>query len=826
MRHKVLTTVLLAAGCFVSSAAAAQDIDLAVGGAGTIWTGTAAGARAGVALDQGAVSQGATASRRDLIVGAPGGPSLAGKVHIIFSGAIPSGEVSLSSAHTVLNGSAVGDGFGTATAVGSITVTERPTDVYPKNLVVGAPGTLANRGAVYVYAGGFQPGNVIATTSAIVRILGRPGDRLGETLATGDLNFDGYREVIIGAPGTGRIYVIAGGPSLTGTIDLTVQSAALTFDYPGLGVSLAAGDVTGDSIYDVVVGHPAANAVHVLKGRNGSMPPAAFDMSFSGIDGGDNAGFAIRLPFVDNDDRIRDIVIGAPGGDGPGNSRADAGEVYVFFGGAHLGGGSLATANATFYGAEANGRMGALLGSGDINRDTPNDIVMGAPNGHGGAGRLYVYYGRDRGAIMGADFATVAPSRGILGDPAAGTIASVFVWEVTGEGARDVIIGTPARNGNTGAVYFVISPRLDLATTTVSLNGHQGIVSSAPIGVTNISNIAITWQTSADKPWLSATPSGSTSASTPGTLVVSANGQGLKPGTHTGTVTVTSTSEHLTMLRTIEVTFQVAETQPSPAVDATAGFPSGNRYKLLWRHNVDNWLGFWHMNGVSLEFTSSLSINRQTDTAWQIAAMGDLNGDGHKDIVWRHTAGGIAAWMLNDTQVIQTSFLSVASADTSWKIRGAGDLDGDGRADLVWQNATSGDLAVWYMNGTQVVASSLLSIPRGAAGWVVQAVGDVNGDRRADLLWRNMTSGDLAVWYMTNSAVTETRLLSIPGVADMNWNVVATEDVNGDGKSDLIWQHSSGSVAVWTLNGHTVLSTQMMNPNGPANSAWKVAGPK
>lgn len=827
MTHRVLTMALLAAGCLLSSAAAAQDINLASGGAGSIWNGTAAGARAGVSLDQGAVSAGATSTRRDLIIGSPGGPSLAGKVHIIFGGTLPTGEVSLSSAHALFNGAAVADEFGTATAVGSITVTERPTDVYPKNLIIGAPGALSNRGIVYVYAGGFGPGSVVDTPSALVRVIGRTGDRLGTTLATADLNFDGYREIVIGAPGQGRIYVIAGGPSLSGTIDLSTQAATLTFEYPGLGVTLAAGDVTGDDIYDVVVGHPAANAVHVLKGRNGVMPPAAFDMTFSGIDSGDNAGFAIRLPFVDEDDRIRDIVIGAPGGDGPTNGRTDAGEVYVFFGGAHLGGGSLAMANATFFGAEANGRLGAVLGSGDINRDRPNDIVLGAPGGHGGAGRLYVYYGRHRGAIIpSTDFASVPASRGILGDPAAGGIASAFVWEVTGEGARDVIVGAPARNASAGSVYFVISPRLDLATNTASLVGYQDVVSTSPIGVVNISNIPITWQTSSNRPWLSATPSGSTSASTPGQVVINASGQGLKPGIYTGTVTVTSTSEHLSMFGAVDVTFEVRETQPSTATDAAGGFPPGNRYKIFWRHSVENWLGFWNMNGVSVESTASLSINRMTDTAWQVAAMGDLNGDGHKDIVWRHTDGGIAAWLLNGTQVTTTSFLSVASADPAWKIRGAGDLNGDGRADLVWQHSTSRDLAVWYMDGLSLASSALLSIPRGAAGWVIQAVGDTNGDRRADLLWRNMTSGDLAVWFMSSDTVIGTQLLSIPAVADMNWNVVATEDVNGDGRSDLIWQHANGSVAVWTLSGHTVLSTQMTNPSGPANVAWKIAGPK
>ena len=821
MRNRVLTTVLAAMGCILSGAAAAQDINLAVGGAGTILTGTAIGGRAGGSLDQGPVRQGSTPGRRDLIIGSPGSASLPGKVYILFSGTIPTGEVSLSTAHTILNGAAAADEFGTATAVGSIKILE---DVFPKNLVVGAPGALANRGIVYLYNGGFDTGNVVETTGAVLRIIGNTGDRLGASLATADLNFDGYREIVIGAPGNGRIYVIAGGPSLSGTIDLSVTAAALFFQYPGLGVSLAAGDVTGDDIYDVVVGHPDAHVVHVLKGRNGTMPPAVFDITFWAIDVGDKPGVSIRLPFINDDDRIRDIVIGAPGGDGPANDRPESGEVYVIFGGPHLVSASLATNDATFYGTEANGRLGGVMASGDINRDTPNDIVMGAPGANGGAGRLFVYYGRHSTEIRGNwDLAFTPASRGILGDPAAGGIGSAFVWEVTGEGARDVIVGTPTRN-NRGAVSFVISPRLDLVSSTATVTGFQGFVGSASVGVRNISDIPITWQTSSNRPWLTATPSGSTSASTPGDVVISAFGHGLQPGTYTGTLTVSSTSVHLAMQRTIDVTFEVRETQPTPAATPAPGVPPGNLYKLFWRHSTEGWLAFWHMNGVTVESTSPLSIQRMTDANWQVSAMGDLNGDGHKDIVWRHTGGSIAVWFLNGTQVIQTSVLTISGADPTWKIRGAGDLDGDGRADLVFQSAT-GDLAVWFMNGTTVTATRMLSIPKIAAGWNIQAVGDANNDGRADVMWRKDT-GDLAIWFMNGSTVIATYMLSIPTMADSNWSFVAAEDVDGNGTADIIWQHSNGTVATWTLNGPTVVSTRVMNPSAPASNAWRIAGPK
>ena len=814
--------------CLSGGIANAQDIDLAANGAQTIWRGTQSGAFAGASLDQGSLGGGD--NRRDLLIGAPGSASIAGKVYILFGGPLPTGDRLLSTAHVTLNGAAAGDRFGFATATGDILSPEGATI---KTLVVGAPGAMTNRGIVYVYSGGFLHGDVVPASSAVTRIIGNTGDQLGTALATGDLNNDSYREIIIGAPGTGRIYVIAGGPTLPATIDLSTTAAAWTIQYPGLGLQLAAGDVTGDGIYDVIAGHPSVNAVHVMRGRNGQMPNG-FEMTFGGIDADDGVGLAIRVGDFDADG-TRDLVIGAPGGDGPANSRVNAGEAYVLWGGPTLSGRSLINADVTFFGRDAGSRLGAVLAAGDINRDTPNDFVLGGTGARGGAGDLHVYYGRARnliGILAGSgrvvDFANELPSRSILGDTAGGTVTAALVFEVTGEGARDVIVGMSGNTSNAGAAYFTISPKLTLGTNSVSLSGFQGIVSSSPVPVRNISDIPITWQTSSNRPWLSATTSGSTSAATPGDVVIHANGQGLTPGTHTGIVTVTSTSEHLTMFATIDVTFQVRETQPSPSTPPEPGQPSGNRYRLLWRHNVDGWLAFWNMDGITLRETTSVSINQMPDTSWRIAGMGDLNGDGHRDLIWQNDANGrLAAWLLVGDTVTFTGSLSIPSlGDNGWKIRGTGDTNGDRKADLIFQH-NDGRLAVWYMNGTQVTGTTMLSIDRMPhATWHIRAVGDTNGDGLADILWHKSDTGELAVWYLNGWIVTGTHRLSIGSMTDTNWSIVGSEDVNGDGKFDIIWQHSTGSVATWYLNGHTVTATLFMNPRSANSTAWKIAGPK
>jgi hypothetical protein len=814
---------------FSTTLSTAQTLDLARGEADPIWRGVQAGARAGASLDQGAVHRGD--SRRDLIIGSPGGPGVAGAVYLVFGGTTHTGNnLPLSAASAVIHGGPPGDLFGAMTAAGNVLNVE---GTEPRTLVVGAPGALSGRGAVYVFAGGFRENDSLSIADAAATILGATGDQLGVALATADLNNDGFREVVIGAPGNGRIYVISGGAGLSGTIDLSVTSAARTIEYPGLGVNLSAGDITGDGIYDLLAGHPAANAVHVMSGRNGSIP-TAFNMTFGGIDPGDGVGRSIRLSDIDNDGRS-DIIVGAPDGDGPGNTRANAGEAYLIWGGPTVTGRSMQVADVTFYGTEVGGRLGSMLAGGDINRDSPDDLVFVLGNARAGAGSLYVYYGRSRNSIgvprgdgpRVVDFASQAPNRAILGDTAGGTITAVQVYEVTGEGARDVIVGMSGNNGGVGSVYFTISPRLTLGSTNASLSGFQGIVSSAPISVRNVSEIPITWRTSTNSSWLSATPEGSTSASAFGDVVISANGQGLAPGTHTGVVTVTSTSNHLTMFNRINVTFVVKETQPSPTAPAVPGAPPGALYNILWRHGTEGWLAFWNMNGVTMTGSSSVSINQMTDTTWRIAAFADLNGDGHRDIIWEHVGDGVlAAWFLQGNRVTSTVFLSIDRAGPGWRVMAAGDANGDGRADLFFQH-TAGSLAVWFMNGNQVIGTRFLSIDRVTdLNWSIAGAGDTNGDGKADLLWQHRTEGWLAVWRLNGHQVTSTQLLSINKMTDPNWKVVGVQDVNGDRKADILWQHAAGDVATWYLDSEIVRSTLLLNPGRVASTAWRIAGPK
>jgi Viral BACON domain/FG-GAP repeat len=587
-RMRTIGTIVLIMLGLAASPAQAQSttIDLAAGGAEQTWRGVEPGARAGLWLDQGAVS--GSDSRRDLIVGAPGDAGTVGRVYILFGGPVRSGDFTMATAEASIVGASAGDLFGSGTAAGNILNLEGQ---FPRNLVVGAPGAGGGRGAVYLFTGGFREGDSLTASNAVLTIIGNIGDQIGSAIATADLNNDGRREIIMGAPGTGRIYVINGSASLSGTIDLSAASANSIITGAGIGTVITAGDVTGDDISDLLIGVPtfsnSRGVVYLLTG--GTLPssvslPSAASATFTGIDANDLAGSSIRIADVDADGR-RDILISAPGGDGPTGSRTDAGETYIIWGTSGAPASmTLSSAPVTIFGDAPSARLGAFVTAGDINRDVWNDVVLLAPGAAGSTGQLCIYYGRNRSTIgtvqadgrRFVDFAVAGQmDRRILSDASAGPFVSAQVYEVTGEGARDIVVTSPYAATDSGAlsgnVYFTISAKLNVSPSVVELGAAQGGVGTTSFEVRDYSTIEITWAATPNQPWLTVSPgSGTAVDGSPASLTVSANAMGMAPGSYSGVVTVKSTSRELEMSLPVGVTFNVLTL---PTLTSSTAFP-------------------------------------------------------------------------------------------------------------------------------------------------------------------------------------------------------------------------------------------------------------
>src|SRR6202522_3884397 len=189
-------------------------------------------------------------------------------------------------------------------------------------------------------------------------------------------------------------------------------------------------------------------------------------------------------------------------------------------------------------------------------------------------------------------------------------------------------------------------------------------------------------------------------------------------------------------------------------------------------------------------------------TTWAIVGIGDFNGDGYADILWRDTSGNVAIWEMNGTTILNPNTAGVGKVSTTWSIVGTGGFNRGRYGDILWHH-TSGDVAVWLMNGTTVMNPNNAGLGNVPAPWQIVGTGDFNADSQDDLLWRNTSTGDVAIWLL--SCLKGTTVESFVHVLNPNtagvgngattWSVVGTGDLNGDGKVDILWRDTSGNVA-------------------------------
>jgi hypothetical protein len=342
------------------------------------------------------------------------------------------------------------------------------------------------------------------------------GDNAGFAVAAGDVNGDNIDDLIISAPGgdgpiddrdgLGEVYLILGKPSLPATVDLAAQGAFDTVIYGTtfnsmLGAALAVGNINGDSLDDIVIGAPYvdgaagsktdAGAVYVVYGRDEM--PEVIDLrverhphtSIFGADSADRLGSAVATTDA-NGDGLSDILIGAPGGDGPGNARPDAGDAYLIYGKETMPEeiDLAAAADVSIFGTDAGDEFGSSVLISDVDGDGVEDLVIAAPkakgpdNQRGGAGEVYIIKGA-RGFPPVVDLAKRPPDMIVFGqDPLDGLGSSLASGDVNGDTMNDLLIGAsgadgPNKRADAGEAYLIygggLRPQLDLADLKADL---------------------------------------------------------------------------------------------------------------------------------------------------------------------------------------------------------------------------------------------------------------------------------------------------------------------------------------------------------------------
>jgi hypothetical protein len=217
----------------------------------------------------------------------------------------------------------------------------------------------------------------------------------------------------------------------------------------------------------------------------------------------------------------------------------------------------------------------------------------------------------------------------------------------------------------------------------------------------------------------------------------------------------------------------------------------------------------------------------------------DFYGAGNASVLWRN-GSGLSSWNMFGSSAGSTIFSSGAvtwqgqtlNPDASWSVAGNGDFNGDGFSDLLWRQS-SGALSLWHMHGSQVASSATVTYQGNAiapdVSWSIAGIGDFNGNGKADMLWRQ-SNGTIALWLMNDSSVTSSSAITYQGNAlnpDASWKVVEVADFDGDGHTDILWRNDNGAMAEWLMIGSQVTASVTPGVQGNAvspDASWSVQG--
>ena len=210
------------------------------------------------------------------------------------------------------------------------------------------------------------------------------------------------------------------------------------------------------------------------------------------------------------------------------------------------------------------------------------------------------------------------------------------------------------------------------------------------------------------------------------------------------------------------------------------------------------------------------------DDGWDVAGVGDFDGDGADDILRVHASGLVVGEMSDGYGDFSPQVLNFRS--DGWSILGTGDFDHNGKDDVLIANPTGasetvGLLGYWESGATWTLINGC------SAEWECVATGDFDGDGKCDMLWRNSFVGDGGLTY--NAYCTwivddpvDWRMVSVSNPDE--WDFLCSGDFDGNGSHDIAMINGEGVVGIWGVSDGYLSSWSILSAVDP--SSWALAG--
>jgi hypothetical protein len=213
------------------------------------------------------------------------------------------------------------------------------------------------------------------------------------------------------------------------------------------------------------------------------------------------------------------------------------------------------------------------------------------------------------------------------------------------------------------------------------------------------------------------------------------------------------------------------------------------------------------------------------DIRLQHNAHNDFNGDGLSDVLWRNDDGTMRDWLgqANGSFVGNVANLNITVAN-DWHVAGTGDFNGDGRDDILWRS-DDGTVRDWLgqSNGAFVgnVANLNITVPN---DWHIVGTGDFNGDGRSDILWRG-SDGTVRDWLGQANGAFVGNVANLNTAVPTDWHIVGIGDFNGDAIDDIMWRGSDGTVRDWLGQANGAFVGNVANLDITVPNDWHVQDP-